>query len=374
MLADATENLSAAHAFSYDPMSSTGSPHSIGPYILKGMIGEGASSMVRLAILAGTNTYYACKIVPKSQLSLRNLDARFDCEIRVAQLLHHAGVVQLVDLLQDDANYYVLMEFCPGGELFETILEKHHLSEPEGQILIRHILEALRHLHQIGICHRDLKPENILLDANGFPKLSDFGLSRFVADDGLVTTPCGSPCYASPECISGLVYDGRKSDIWSVGVIMYAMLTGQLPWTKRNQQQLFEQIRKGDFSIPGYLSDPCRHLIQSLMTVDVGLRISIDAALAHPWLSHVLLAGSPNLDCPNPSLRHIDHYFGRETSAESLIEAADVDAYDLSLSARFRPDQTERLIRPIFRIGPQHRRFRLPPVDRTTQPGEFSFG
>jgi hypothetical protein len=114
------------------------------------------------------------------------------------------------------------------------------------------------------------------------------------------------------------------------------------------------------------------------MTVDVGLRISVEGALDHPWLSHVQLVRPPNFDCPNPSLRHIDQYFGREGSAESLLEAADIEAYDLSMSARFRPDQTERVIRPVFRFGPQHRRFRLPPLQRTigqiAQPAQLSFG
>lgn len=117
-------------------------------------------------------------------------------------------------------------------------------------------------------------------------KISDFGLSKFVGNSGIVETPCGSPCYASPECLSGHGYDGRISDVWSIGVIMFAMVTGQLPWTKRNQTQLFNQIRKGDYKIPSFLSEECKDLIRRLMTVDVSQRITIEEALNHPWFKN----------------------------------------------------------------------------------------
>ena len=300
----------------------------IGPYELKGVIGQGAFSAVHLATVideGGNEVNLACKIVPRSSLAKPELDSRFENEIRITQQLRHPGVVQIVDLLKDDENYYIMMEFCEGGELFRFIVLRQRLREPEAKMFMKQILVALRHVHNVGVCHRDLKPENILLDVVGKVKISDFGLGRFVNANGLVSTPCGSPCYASPECISGKPYDGRKSDIWSAGVILYAMLTGQLPWTKRNQQQLFEQIRKGEYTIPAYLSEQCMSLIRGLMTVDCEKRLTIDEALKHPWLaSDRGLPFEPPRFIITPSIRRIDRFFDREVSTTSVLMARGV--------------------------------------------------
>jgi len=294
-------------------------PETIGPYKILGVIGEGAFSLVRLIIDNETGCYYACKIVPRTRLLQHNLEARFENEIRVNQQLHHEGIVTLYDLLKDDTYFYIVMEFCPNGELFRYIVQNGKLEEPQAQSIFLQILEALKYVHSQGICHRDLKPENILLDSFCSIKISDFGLSRFVGANGLVGTPCGSPCYASPECVSGKPYDGRKSDIWSCGVMLYAMLTGQLPWTKRNQQQLFEQIRKGDYVVPNYLSEQCKQFITGLMTVDPSRRLSLEEAISHPWLSNTQSLSSIRYEVKNqnkitPSLRKIDRFFDREES------------------------------------------------------------
>jgi serine/threonine protein kinase len=222
----------------------------------------------------------------------------------------------------------------------------------EAKPYIRQILQALGFVHGHGVCHRDLKPENILLDAFGRVKISDFGLSRFVRADGLVDTPCGSPCYVSPECISGRPYDGRKSDLWSVGVITYALLTGQLPWTKRNQQQLFEQIRKADFVLPAYLSDQCRQFIQGLMTVDCERRLTVDAALEHPWLAmrefeFELTLGDEMVT--SVSLRRVDLLFAREVSTSTVDQGGDEE--EGSRSVVFSGEQTDNFLRNAARRG-----------------------
>ena len=221
-------------------------PKKIGPYILRGTVGDGAFSVVKLVCHEQTHQYYACKIVPRSRIATESLQARFEAEIRINQQLHHPGIVHLFDMLKDENNYYIIMEFCPNGELFQYIVDRNHLSEEEAKPFVRQILETLDYIHKQGISHRDMKPENLLMDQTGRVKFSDFGLSRFIPSNGLVDTPCGSPCYASPECISGRPYNGKTTDVWSFGVILYAMLTGQLPWTKRNQQQLFAQIKRGE--------------------------------------------------------------------------------------------------------------------------------
>jgi serine/threonine protein kinase len=202
------------------------------------------------------------------------------------------------------------MEFCPNGELFQYIVERKKLHEDEAKRLIRQLFETVDYIHSMGVVHRDLKPENILLDQSGHIKIGDFGLSRFCGAGGLVETSCGSPCYASPECLSKGCYNGKTNDVWSCGVILYAMVTGQLPWTKRNQTQLFAQIRRGEYDVPDFVTAECADLIQKLMAVDVGQRITLKEAVNHPFLADT----PPQIGDTRPtrlvSLRKLDAFFG----------------------------------------------------------------
>ena len=306
-------------SMSHKDLSHIKIPNRIGNYQIKGTIGEGAFSVVRLAYDDKHKQYFACKIVPKSRLSSNSLQRRFEEEIRIDQQLHHPGVVSLIDIIQDDFNFYVIMEFCPNGELFQYIVDRSRLTEDEAKPKMKMILDSIRYLHSLRISHRDLKPENILLDQYGQPKLSDFGLSRFVGEDCLVSTPCGSPCYASPECISGQPYNGLTSDVWSCGVVLFAMVTGQLPWTKRNQAQLFEQIRNGEYTIPRFVSQNCYSLLRGLLTVDITKRLTIEQALNHPWFANV-----PDIELQHykvtssVSLKRVDEYFGKSISSLNL--------------------------------------------------------
>ncbi|KAK8836901.1 hypothetical protein M9Y10_037427 [Tritrichomonas musculus] len=286
-------------------------PPTIGEYSFAGILGHGTFSIVALAVKTKTNEYYACKIVPKLIISANSLEERFENEIRIHQQLHHIGVVQIVDLHKDDRNYYIFMEYCPNGDFFQFIIENNTLSEPLASYCMVQILEALKYLHNLGIAHRDMKPENILIDANGHLKISDFGLSRYVGNGGLVSTPCGSPCYASPECLSGYPYDGKTNDIWSCGVILYASLTGSMPWTKRNQKQLFDQIRHGDYKVPETFSPECQSLIKRFLTVDLTARITIDQALQHPFLKNVEKSMNNQVNLfPLISIKKVDDFLG----------------------------------------------------------------
>ena len=287
-------------------------PHRIGDYEIKGTIGEGSFSIVKLAYLAKEKKYLACKVIEKCKIKKKDLQKRFEAEIRVHQQMRHPGVVELYDLLHDDYFYYVILEFCPGGELFQFIVDQTRVTEEASKPILAQLLLGLRYIHKANVAHRDLKPENLLLDQSGKVKISDFGLSRFLDSQGLVATPCGSPCYASPECISGYPYNGTKSDMWSLGVIFYAMVTGQLPWTKRNQTQLFEQIRRGEYTVPTWLSPDCKSLIKGLMCVDADARLSAAQALQHPFLAGFERPITEQLakEMPVVSLRKVDEFFG----------------------------------------------------------------
>lgn len=259
--------------------------------------------------------YVACKIIPRIKVDEKKISTRLDQEIRINQMMHHPNVVQLIDVYKDDSFYYVFLEFCECGELFQIIIKKNRLSENEAAIYFKQILIGVQYIHSLNIAHRDLKPENILVDKFGRVKISDFGLSKLFNSKGLTTTPCGSPCYTSPEVISGLPYDGKKSDIWSCGVILYALTTGFLPWTQRVQSKMFEQIKNGEYSVPPFVSNTCADLIYRLMTVDPERRITIDEALNHPFLKDVLVPLA-KLDIKYVSLRKVDRILSVDRSFE----------------------------------------------------------
>ena len=293
-------------------------PPTIGKYKFRGTIGEGAFSAVKLVVNMETNEYFAAKIIPRERVRSANLEERFETEIRIDQQLHHPGIVQIVDLLKDNENFYVMMEFCPNGDFFQFIVDSGKLQENVAAYFIRQVLQALKYVHSLGIAHRDLKPENLLLDSQNNLKISDFGLSRYVGQQGLVETPCGSPCYASPECLSGAPYDGCKSDIWSCGVILFAALTGQLPWTKRNQQQLFEQIKRGEYKVPNFVTPEGKDFLQGLMTVDLDKRLTIDQALNHPWMKQAppQKANFRQQPVNIVSLKQVDRFFDAEVETD----------------------------------------------------------
>jgi serine/threonine protein kinase len=142
----------------------------------------------------------------------------------------------------------------------------------------------LVHIHKEGIAHRDLKPENILLVNDGEDlKVADFGLSNKLTDGASLLTSCGSPNYASPEVIEGLPYDGPGADVWSCGVILFALLTRNLPFESDSLPVLFESIRTARFTLPDYLSSSTKDLIKRMLQVDPEKRIKTHELLSHPW-------------------------------------------------------------------------------------------
>ena len=294
-------------------------PHEINKYYLKQTLGEGAFSIVKLAIHKETQEQFACKILSKKDLVTKDLHKRFENEIRILQQLKHSNIVKLYNLYSDNFHYYIIMELCPNGELFHYILSNNYLTENDSKIIFKQIVSAVNYFHQFGIVHRDLKPENILLDSLGKIKISDFGFSRYTQIGLLVSTTCGSPCYASPECLIGKPYDGFKNDIWSLGIILYTMVTGQLPWTKKNQNELYEQIKKVEFRIPSYFSENLTILIKSLININPLNRPTTLEILNNPWLNNIneteLTYNYNNF----MTLKFLDKFFQREISNIKFI-------------------------------------------------------
>jgi serine/threonine protein kinase len=289
-------------------------PATIGTYELGETIGEGSFSAVKRAKNTSTGKEFACKCIARDMLADDELKTKFESEIRILQGLQHPGIVRLSDLLRDEHYVYVIMELCADGELFQFLVEKGQTPELFAQIMMRRVLEAVEFIHARGIAHRDMKPENILIDEAGAPKLSDFGFARVLGPDALVSTPCGSPCYASPECLSGEPYDAIKSDIWSLGVMVFVMMTGSFPWTSNNQTQLYAQIKRGDYLVPVGVPRKCADFIRKMMKVDTATRLTATQALAHPWLAGGSVEPDMPFDGPSLTIEQVDAFFAEPSA------------------------------------------------------------
>ena len=197
----------------------------IGPYVLSHTLGEGSCGKVKLAVNKETGEEVAIKIIPKSEF-MQNSDllAKVQREISLMKIVNHPGILKLIDVLESQKHLYIVMEYAKQGELFDYLVTNHYLEPKVAIDFFRQIVCTVEYLHSLGICHRDLKPENILLDSCTRIKLADFGFARWVKSS-LTETACGSPHYAAPEIIKGHPYDGKIADIWSLGVILYALLS-----------------------------------------------------------------------------------------------------------------------------------------------------
>jgi serine/threonine protein kinase len=262
------------------------SPNKIGPYHLRQPIGEGAFSVVRIAVKEHTQKTFACKIVPKKRLIEKGLADQFDREAQILTCLRHPFVCALQEILFDTINCYAVMEYCPFGSLSARILKSGKLKEHESQMIFKQIIIAIAYVHSQGIAHRDIKPENILLDDASRVKVIDFGLSNYQTDH-LLSTPVGSTCFAAPECFTPHGYDGFKCDAWSCAVVLFVMLTGQFPWTSHNTQQMVDQITSAQYHLPPSFPEEAADLVRRVLVVDANARLSIDGILNHPWLAGV---------------------------------------------------------------------------------------
>jgi len=211
-------------------------------------IGEGTFGKVKLALHKLTNEEVAIKILEKAKIKNNKDLERIEKEIKYMKKLNHPNIVKIYEIFDDKDNYYISMEYVSGGELFNYIVKNKRLDENETSFFYSQIIHIIQEIHKHKICHRDLKPENLLLTQNKTIKLIDFGLSNEY--DDYLYTPCGSPCYASPEVIKGLKYSGLAIDLWASGIILYSMLCGYLPFDDKNNDNLFRKILKCKIEFP----------------------------------------------------------------------------------------------------------------------------
>ena len=280
-------------------------------YVIKDTIGKGTFSVVKLGEHIKTKTKVAIKILDKEKIKTKEDLTRIKREIKILSILDHPNIIKTYKISETPKKYYIIMEYCEGGELFDYIVEKERLDEFESSIFFYQFINALDYIHSKGVAHRDLKPENLLLSQNKNIKIIDFGLSNFFETGiGGLATPCGSPSYASPEIIKGEIYDGFKIDVWASGIILFAMLCGYLPFDDDEEEEkeeshdkryfsqsntnnkeeksednevLFQKILEGKIEFPDYLSDVAIDLIKKMLVVEPEDRIELDEIKKHKF-------------------------------------------------------------------------------------------
>ncbi|EPQ31486.1 uncharacterized protein PFL1_00821 [Pseudozyma flocculosa PF-1] len=274
-------------------------PKNIGPWKLDKLIGQGASGRVRLATHSVTGQQAAVKIIPRtlinqSRMSLRDADAKankmilgIEREIVIMKLIEHPNLLGLWDVYETSKELYLIMEYVAGGELFDHLVAQGRLQPPAARSYFRQIIFGMDYCHRFNICHRDLKPENLLLDASKLTvKVADFGMAALQPSEKMLETSCGSPHYASPEIVSGKRYKGSASDIWSCGIILFALLCGRLPFDDPNIQQLLAKVRAGKFVMPAWLEPESKDLIWRMLEIDPEKRITMAEIMRHPWFTN----------------------------------------------------------------------------------------
>ena len=261
----------------------------IGDYIIKKEIDKGKYSKIYLAIHEPTKEKVTIKIINKSQLFSDEKDkSRVMNEISILKKVHHNNIIKLYEIIETETKIYIIMEYCDCGELFSYIVDSEYLPEEEACKYFQQIISSLSYLHSQNISHRDIKPENILLTSNKNEikcKLIDFGIS--VTNNNLLETPCGTPMYVSPEMYLEKEYDGKISDIWSVGVLLYSMVFGFLPFCEEDQNKNKENIINGIYEIPEEASEELKDLIKHLLEIDTKKRYNCDDIRKHPWFKIV---------------------------------------------------------------------------------------
>uniref|UniRef100_A0A915EEP6 non-specific serine/threonine protein kinase n=1 Tax=Ditylenchus dipsaci TaxID=166011 RepID=A0A915EEP6_9BILA len=267
-----------------------------GPYKLEKTLGKGQTGLVKTGTHCVTGRKVAVKIVNKEKLNESVLQ-KVEREIAIMKLIEHPHVLHLYDVYENKKYLYLLLEHVSGGELFDYLVRKGRLMAKEARKFFRQIISALDFCHAHNICHRDLKPENLLLDERNNIKVADFGMASLQVEGSMLETSCGSPHYACPEVIRGEKYDGRKADVWSCGVILYALLVGALPFDDDNLRNLLEKVKKGVFHIPHFVPADCQNLLRTMIEVDPIKRISLQDVFRHPWVGGST-KNEPELELP----------------------------------------------------------------------------
>ncbi|XP_074929450.1 serine/threonine-protein kinase MARK2 isoform X13 [Chelonoidis abingdonii] len=300
-------------------------PH-IGNYRLLKTIGKGNFAKVKLARHVLTGKEVAVKIIDKTQLNSSSLQKLFR-EVRIMKVLNHPNIVKLFEVIETEKTLYLVMEYASGGEVFDYLVAHGRMKEKEARAKFRQIVSAVQYCHQKFIVHRDLKAENLLLDADMNIKIADFGFSNEFTFGNKLDTFCGSPPYAAPELFQGKKYDGPEVDVWSLGVILYTLVSGSLPFDGQNLKELRERVLRGKYRIPFYMSTDCENLLKKFLILNPSKRGTLEQIMKDRWMNvgheddelKPYMEPVPDYKDPRRTELMISMGYTREEIQESLI-------------------------------------------------------
>jgi len=256
----------------------------VGKYKLLKTIGKGNFAKVKLARHLPTGREVAVKVIDKTQMNQTSIQ-KLNREMKIMKRLDHPNIVRLYEVIETEKTLYLVMEYASGGEVFDYLVAHGRMKEKEARQKFRQIVSAVQYCHQKGIIHRDLKAENLLLDAEMNMKLADFGFSNEFTAGTKLDTFCGSPPYAAPELFQGKKYDGPEVDVWSLGVILYTLVSGSLPFDGQNLKELRERVLRGKYRIPFYMSTDCENLLKKFLILNPVKRHSLEAIMNDRWMN-----------------------------------------------------------------------------------------
>ena len=271
----------------------------VGKYELGRTLGEGTFGKVKYAVNVETQEAVAIKVLDKEKIQKQNMGNQIKKEISIMKMVKHRYIVGMIEVLASKSKIFIVLELVTGGELFDKIVSMGKLPEDQALFYFTQLVEGVGYCHRSGVCHRDLKPENLLLDGQGNLKISDFGLSSLYVGDAdgdgtsrtqILHTTCGTPNYVAPEVLADKGYDGKKADVWSIGVVLYVLLAGFLPFDESTIVALFSKIQAADFTYPKWFSMDIRAVIDTMLVADPQKRVTLDQLRQVPWLQEKIPA------------------------------------------------------------------------------------
>ncbi|XP_056139479.1 serine/threonine-protein kinase SIK3 homolog isoform X2 [Lampris incognitus] len=363
------------------PSATRAPPARVGFYEIERTIGKGNFAVVKLATHIITKAKVAIKIVDKTQLDDENLKKIFR-EVQIMKMLRHPHIIRLYQVMDTERMIYLVTEYASGGEIFDHLVAHGRMAEKDARKKFKQIVAAVHFCHCRNIVHRDLKAENLLLDHNLNIKIADFGFSNLFSRGQLLKTWCGSPPYAAPELFEGKEYDGPKVDIWSLGVVLYVLVCGALPFDGSTLQNLRARVLSGKFRIPFFMSTDCEYLIRHMLVLEPSRRLSMEQICKNKWMRQ----GDPDPDFDRLIAECEQVKTERETELindqvlmamsemgldrERTLQSLHTDAYDhysaiySLLADRLKKHKTLRVAPPTRPIG-----YPLNAVQQTDQQG-----
>mmetsp|Transcript_3676 Transcript_3676/g.10578 ORF Transcript_3676/g.10578 Transcript_3676/m.10578 type:complete len:478 (+) Transcript_3676:258-1691(+) len=270
-------------------------------YAIRKVLGKGQFGTTRLATHISSGKDFACKTINKKKLTSKDDIEDVRREISIMKHLDHTNIVKLNEVFEDRDHVHIVMELCSGGELFDRIVERGFYSEKDAATAVRMMVKVIQHCHSRGVMHRDLKPENFLLgssDPDAIIKATDFGLSVYFKDGEYFRDIVGSAYYVAPEVLRKRY--GHEADVWSIGVILYILLSGVPPFWGDTEQQIFDSVLKGklDFESKPWpkVSIEAKKLVSRILTMDPAKRITVPEILADEWIRENGSASDAPLD------------------------------------------------------------------------------